>query len=102
MRGTGLKLAAQVPGDALSALAVANVTHTLQAAKGVFAVTLASDAPAFFLTVDAEGVRGGFDDNAITLLGGETRTLHFRSKAPVSAEAFARSLTIRHLQASAS
>ncbi len=83
-------------------LAAANVTHTLQAAEGGFAVTLASDAPAFFVTVDAEGVRGEFDDNAITLLGGETRTLHFRSKAPVSAEAFARSLTVRHLQASAS
>jgi beta-mannosidase len=83
------------------ALPAATVKTVVVAVEDGFAVTLTSDAPAFFVTLDAEGVAGEFDDNAITLLSGESRTLRFSPKKKVGVKAFTRTLNIRHLQMSA-
>ena len=57
-------------------------------------VTLSTDKPAFFVWVNATGVRGEFDDNSFTLLPGEPRTLAFAPKGPVAAETFRRALSV--------
>ena len=61
-------------------------------------VTLRTDKPAFFVTLNATGIRGEFDDNCITLLPGEARTLKFTPKDPVTLAAFKQSLTLNHLR----
>ena len=48
---------------------------------GVFEVKLRTDRPAFFVTLDPDEVEGEFDDNVITLLPGEARTLTFTARA---------------------
>lgn len=72
--------------------------HVRAAAGGAIAVSLTTDAPAFFVTLDADGVRGEFDDNAITMTGGETRVLTFIPGQRIGVRAFAKALTVRHLQ----
>ena len=63
-------------------------------------ITLTTDKPAFFVWVNATGVRGEFDDNSFTLLPGEPRTLTFATKEPTNAEAFANSLSVTDLSKS--
>ena len=66
--------------------------------KGTFAVRLETDKPAFYVWVNAKGIRGEFDDNSILLLPDEPRTLVFTPKGGgVSLEGFRRALTVRHL-----
>lgn len=65
---------------------------------GGFAVTVRATAPAFFLSLDAEGMRGEFDDNCVTVLPGEARTVVFTPKQKVSLAAFKRALSVRHLR----
>ena len=69
-------------------------------ARCPYQVTLTTDKPAFFVWVNATGVRGEFDDNSFTLLPGETRTLTFTPKGPVDAETFAKSLSVTDLSKS--
>ncbi len=82
------------------ALAPATITKSVKAEGGGYAVTLSSDAPAFFVTVEVEGVPGTFDDNAITLLAGESRCLTYQPRAKTTLKAFRAGLQIRHLQMS--
>lgn len=79
-------------------LVPAQVTHTVKGAQDNFTVSLETDAPAFFVTLDAVGIRGEFDDNAVTLLPGETRSFTFTPKEAVSEARFAKALTVRHLR----
>ena len=61
-------------------------------------VTLGTDKPAFFVWVNACGIRGEFDDNALTLLPGRSRTLTFTSKGrPVSGNDFRKAIKVTHL-----
>lgn len=53
--------------------------------------------PAFCVWANVRGIRGEFDDNCLTLLPGRPVELTFRSKSPISAELFARSLSVTHL-----
>ena len=65
---------------------------------GTFSVTLSTDRPAFFVWVNATGIRGEFDDNSIVLLPKRPRTLVFTAKDPgVSLDAFGKSLFVKHL-----
>ena len=66
---------------------------------GRFAVEVKAAAPAFFVSLNADGIRGEFDDNCFALLGGEARRLLFTAKggAP-SAEAFSAALSVRDLR----
>ena len=76
---------------------------TLAAAKVSMAcedlsVTLSTDFPAFFVWVNARGVRGEFSDNCFALLPGRPKVLSFRPKGgSVSADDFKRSLSVTHL-----
>jgi beta-mannosidase len=73
--------------------------RTAQRRQGTgFAVTLTTDKPAFFVSLNAAGVRGEFDDNAFTLLPREPRTVVFTPRQPLSAKQFAAALTVRHLR----
>ena len=63
-------------------------------------ITLTTDKPAFFVWVNATGVRGEFDDNSFTLLPDEPRTLTFTPKGPIDADAFRRSLSVTDLSKS--
>lgn len=80
-------------------LPCANVGVRAKLAAGGFAVSVSSDAPAFYVSLNADGIRGEFDDNAFTLLPGETRTLHFTPKQEgVRLAAFRRALSFKHLR----
>jgi len=66
---------------------------------GAYQVTLTTDKPAFFVWLDATGIRGEFDDNSFTLLPGEPRTLTFTPKdAAVTPERFHSALKVMHLR----
>jgi beta-mannosidase len=76
----------------------ADVKTTVAPNGAGFTVTLTSDTPAFFVAVNADGIRGEFNDNMLTLLPGEKRTLTFTPKQKVSLSEFKKSLTINHLR----
>ena len=80
------------------ALAKAKVKVSVKESKGALSVALTTSAPAFFVTLDAKGLKGEFDDNAVTLLPGETRVLTFTPKAPVTRAQLAKALTIQQLR----
>ena len=83
------------PGDC--PLADASVT----AETTGFRVTLRTDAPAFFVWIDAPGVRGEFSDNSFTLLPGEPRTVSFSPKgAAAPPESFRAALEVSYLPGS--
>jgi beta-mannosidase len=68
--------------------------------KGI-EVALAADRPAFFVALDAPGIRGEFSDNAFTLVPGKAKTLLFApEKGAADIARFKRSLKIRHLRGS--
>ena len=69
----------------------------IQARKD-YRVTLRTDKPAFFVSLNATGIRGEFDDNCVTLLPGKAQTFRFTPKQPVTFAAFKKSLTVNHLQ----
>jgi beta-mannosidase len=75
------------------------ITARVKAVKDGLQVALSTDRPAFFVSLDAGGFRGEFDDNAFTLLPGKARTLLFRpAKSPADAARFKQALKIRHLR----
>ena len=61
-------------------------------------VTLRTDKPAFFVSLNATGISGEFTDNCLTLLPGQAQTLTFQPKHPVTLTAFRKALTIHHLR----
>lgn len=66
---------------------------------GRFRVTVKVDAPVFYLSLDAEGTRGEFDDNCFALLPHEEKELVFTSKgAAPSAHELKKALTVSHLR----
>ena len=63
-----------------------------------FNVTLTTDKPAFWVWMNAKGVRGEFDDNAVTLVPGRPRTFTFSPKDASTAPAkFKAAFTVTHL-----
>ena len=66
---------------------------------GRFRVTVKVDAPVFYLSLDAEGTRGEFDDNCFALPPHEEKELVFTSKgAAPSAHELKKALTVSHLR----
>ena len=63
-----------------------------------FSVTLATDKPALFVNLNADGLAGEFDDNSLTLLPSQPRTLTFAPKGHVDQAAFAKALSVLHLR----
>ena len=71
----------------------------VKAETGRFNVVLTVNKPAFFVWVNAKGIRGEFDENSITLLPGEPRTLTFTPKDPgTTQEEFEKALSVLHLR----
>ncbi len=64
---------------------------------GAPAVELAADRPAFWVTLEADGVAGNFEDNGFTLLPGEARQVPFAGGG-VSAAGLRKALRVRHLR----
>jgi hypothetical protein len=62
-----------------------------------FSVTLTTDKPAFWVWMNAKGIRGEFDDNAVTLVPGNPRTFTFKPKDAITPELFKKSFTVTHL-----
>ena len=63
-----------------------------------FKVTLTTDKPAFWVWLNAKGVAGEFDDNAVTLVPGAPRTFTFEpADGSTTSEAFRRALSVTHL-----
>jgi beta-mannosidase len=61
-------------------------------------VRLETDRPAFFVRLNADGIRGEFDDNAFTLLPGRPRTLVFTPEQDTTLRALKASLSVCHLR----
>ena len=62
-----------------------------------FKVTLTTDKPAFWVWMNAKGIRGEFEDNAVTLVPGWPRTFTFKPKDPVTPAAFKAAFSVTHL-----
>ena len=63
-----------------------------------FKVTLTTDKPAFWVWMNAKGIRGEFDDNAVTLVPGEKRVFTFEpADKSTTPEAFKAAFTVTHL-----
>ncbi len=69
-------------------------------ADGRPSVRLASDRPAFFVALEAEGTPGVYDDNGFTLLPGQPRDIGFSPKGEFDFARWQASLRVYHLQAS--
>ncbi len=82
------------------ALPVADVRfRVVEAADGGLAVSVQTDAPVFYLTIEAQGVSGVFEDNGFTLLPDEERIVSFKSKGKdVSAQMLSAALRVQHLR----
>ncbi|MEM9157588.1 MAG: glycoside hydrolase family 2 protein [Verrucomicrobiota bacterium] len=67
--------------------------------EGELVARVSTDKPAFFVSVDAEGISGEFDQNGFTLLPGEDRELVFRAKEEgVSADSLKGAIKVRDLR----
>ena len=63
-----------------------------------FKVTLEADKPAFWVWMNAKGIRGEFDDNAVTLVPGVKRVFTFEpADKATTPEAFKSAFTVTHL-----
>ncbi|MEE3234909.1 MAG: glycoside hydrolase family 2 protein, partial [Candidatus Latescibacterota bacterium] len=66
----------------------------------VFCVTVYTNYPAFYVTLNATGIQGEFDDNCFTILPGECRKLIFKPKASLlSKKDLQEAITVQHLRA---
>ena len=73
--------------------------RVVEAADGGLAVSVQTDAPVFYLTIEAQGVSGVFGDNGFTLLPDEERIVSFKSKGKdVSAQMLSAALRVQHLR----
>jgi beta-mannosidase len=66
--------------------------------NGEFEISLNTDHPAIWLSFEATGIPGEFDDNAFTLLPDRPRAIRFSPRGKTSLAQFRKSLKIRHLR----
>jgi beta-mannosidase len=81
-------------------LAKANVTWQVSPAGTGSAVRLETDRPAFFVSLDAEGMNGVFSDNCFTLLPGMPREIEFTPKTDGEDADLSACLRVYHLRQS--
>jgi beta-mannosidase len=79
-------------------LAPAKLRTSVKADGAKFRVTVSATAPAFYVSLNADGIRGEFDDNAFTLLPGHSRTLVFTPKQNTLLKVFKAGLNTCHLR----
>lgn len=63
-----------------------------------FIIELYTDKPAFFVTLEAIGIKGIFNDNSISLLAHEKTVIEFLPKQEITIEKLKKSLIIKHLR----
>ena len=78
-------------------LAKAKVEMKVKAEGEEWKVVLSADKPAFFVWANAYGIRGEFDDNALTLVPGSPRKFTFRPKDAATPEEFRKAFSVTHL-----
>ena len=67
-------------------------------AGNAFDLTVSTDAPAFYVTLDTPGLDGVFSDNAFTLMPGQARRIRFQARAAPTPPALTdRHLTVNHI-----
>ncbi|MEZ0299866.1 MAG: glycoside hydrolase family 2 protein, partial [Candidatus Methylacidiphilales bacterium] len=78
----------------------AKVAHHVREDLHRISVSLQTDLPALWVTLNADGIPGEFDDNCFTLISGEPRILHFTPKHGTSVDLaqFKEKLRVRHLR----
>lgn len=77
------------------------IVTTVAETAGALTVTLTAAKPAWFCTVNADGLAGEFSDNSVVLLPGQPVSLTFKPKqAGVSVETLRKALSVMHLQKS--
>jgi beta-mannosidase len=79
-------------------LAPAEVRAGVSQTSDGFAVSVSTDAPAFFVSLDVEEVDGEFEDNCFILLPSEPRIITFSPRRRTSLSRVRRSLRVRHLR----
>ncbi len=79
-------------------LAKAKVKTVVTSEGKSYRISVSTDKPAFFVTLNADGLRGEFSDNCIGLLPGETRELLFHPKEKVSVTQLRKALSVKHLR----
>ncbi len=86
----------------VTSFAEAKVGFRAEEKDGQWRVTLSTDKPAFFVWVDAPGVKGVFSDDSFTLLPGRPKTVTFTKRPTERATLadFKRALEVMHLRGS--
>jgi beta-mannosidase len=79
-------------------LAKAVIKTEVREAETGYSVRLSSTAPAFHVSLGAEGIPGAFDDNFFTLLPGHPRSVLFKPRKPVQREHIMQAIAVRHLR----
>jgi beta-mannosidase len=79
-------------------LSQAKLRTSIKAEGKQFRVTVSTDKPAFYVSLNADSIRGEFDDNCFTLLAGKSHSLLFTPKQATTLTAFKASLTLCHLR----
>ncbi|UCF99688.1 MAG: glycoside hydrolase family 2 protein [Spirochaetaceae bacterium] len=77
------------------------IRRELRLEEDRIAIELRTDVPAFYVSLDAEGLPGVFDDNFFTLLPGEPKTVRFLPREAAAADLFnlvERGLKLYHLR----
>ena len=65
-----------------------------------FCVMVSTNYPAFYVSLNAAGIQGEFDDNCFTILPKERRKLIFKPKDPLlSKKDLQDAITLNHLRA---
>lgn len=66
---------------------------------GKFSLTVSTDAPVFYLTLNAEGIGGEFDDNCFALLPNEEKILVFKAKTnDLTPDILEKAIQVQHLR----
>jgi len=82
-------------------LADPKITATVAEVAKTLTVTMKAAKPAFFCTLNADGIAGEFSDNSVVMLPGQDVTVTFSPKqAGVTAESLRQALSVMHLQKS--
>ncbi len=81
------------------ALATANIKWEISQERDDFAISLSTDAPAFYVTLSFDG-SGRFSDNSFTLLPGTERIIRYQPSAQTSISELKEHLKINHLRTS--
>ncbi|MEZ0216842.1 MAG: glycoside hydrolase family 2 protein [Rariglobus sp.] len=79
-------------------LPVARITSKVSVCAGGYEVSLGTDAPAFWVSLDTSGVKGVFADNGFTLFPGKPRIVRWLSRETTTLKKFRSGLRINHIR----